>query len=94
MDIPEWSGARAQKALAQVRAFGKANALPCCICEQPIDYDLRKPAKQACSVQHVKSRKTHPHLTWEPSNYAPCHADCNSSQGSEQASGLGLVSPW
>ena len=93
-EIPDWSGPRAQKALAHVRAYGEANRLPCIVCDQPIDYELRHPHKQACTVQHVKPRSSHPHLTWEPSNWAPCHADCNSSQGSEIATGLGLVSPW
>ena len=93
-EIPEWAGRRAQDALAKVRAYGEANRLPCCICGQPIDYTLRHPHKQACSVQHVKPRSTHPHLTWEPSNWAPSHLDCNWAQGSDIASGLGVVSPW
>ena len=93
-EIPEWGGERAQRALDQVRRFGQLHSLPCCLCEQPIDYTLRHPHKQACTVQHVKPRSTHPHLTWEPSNWAPAHADCNSSQGNALASGLGLVSPW
>ncbi|WP_366151313.1 HNH endonuclease, partial [Clostridioides difficile] len=48
----------------------------------------------ACTVQHIKPRATHPHLTWEQSNWAPAHADCNTAQGSRIAVGLGLVSPW
>lgn len=81
MDIPEWAGRRAQAALDAVRKLGERDHLPCCICEMPIDYALRYPHKQACTVQHLKPRTTHPHLTWEPSNWAPAHADCNSSQG-------------
>ena len=92
--IPDWAGPRAQKALDQVRSFGQAHDLPCCICDQPIDYTLRHPHKQACTVQHIKARSTHPHLTWEPNNWAPAHADCNSSQGNTLATGLGVVSPW
>lgn len=94
MATDEWSGARAQKALDQVRRHGEANQLPCCICDQPIDYSLRRPHKQACTVQHIKSRVSHPHLTWDPGNWAPAHADCNYSQGKEIATGLGVVSPW
>ena len=94
MSIPEWSGQRAQNALDLVRRHGEANALPCVICQQPIDYTLRKPHKQACTVQHIKPRESHPHLTWDPSNYGPAHADCNSSQGSTIATGIGVVSPW
>ena len=94
MSIQAWGGTRAQKALEQVRAHGKATELPCCICLMPIDYALRHPHKQACTVQHIKPRDTHPALTWDPSNLAPAHADCNSSQGSAVAVGIGLVSPW
>ena len=94
MSIPEWSGQRAQNALDLVRRHGEATALPCVICQQPIDYMLRKPHKQACTVQHIKPRESHPHLTWERSNMAPAHADCNSSQGSQIATGIGVVSPW
>ena len=92
--IPEWAGQAAQDALAKVRSYGQANDVACVICDQPIDYTLRHPHRQACTVQHVKSRLTHPHLTWEPSNWAPAHADCNSAQGSKIAVGIGVVSPW
>lgn len=90
----EWSGRRAQDALDVVRRHGEANQVPCCLCDQPIDYALRKPHKQACTVQHVKPRSSHPHLTWDPSNWAPAHADCNYSQGKAIATGIGVVSPW
>lgn len=91
---PEWAGSRAQKALDQVRRHGQAEDIPCVICNLPIDYTLRHPNKQACTVQHLKPRATHPHLTWDPGNWAPAHADCNSSQGTTIATGIGLVSPW
>ncbi|MGO5080377.1 HNH endonuclease, partial [Lactobacillus amylovorus] len=90
----ERGGKRAQDALALVRRHGQAGDLPCVICGMPIDYSLRHPHKQACTVQHIKPRATHPHLTWEQSNWAPAHADCNTAQGSRIAVGLGLVSPW
>lgn len=93
-EVPEWAGQRAQDALALVRDYGQTNSLPCIICSMPIDYSLRNPHKQACTVQHVKARSTHPQLTWEPSNWAPAHADCNSSQGKAAAVGIGIVSPW
>ena len=92
-EIPEWAGARAQNALADVRRFGEANDLPCCICHLPIDYTLRHPHKQACTVQHIKPRATHPHLTWDPANMSAAHADCNSSQGQTIATGIGLTTP-
>lgn len=91
---PDWAGARAQAALEQVRRHGEKASLTCCICDLPIDYTLRYPHKQACTVQHLKPRATHPHMTWDPANWAPAHADCNSSQGSKIATGIGLVSPW
>lgn len=94
MDAAEWGGRRAQAALTAVRTVGQRDALPCVICDMPIDYTLRAPHKQACTVQHLKARSTHPHLTWEPSNWAPAHADCNSSQGRALAVGLGATSPW
>lgn len=93
-EIPEWAGRRAQEALDLVRRHGRANNLPCVICNHPIDYELRNPHKQACTVQHLKARASHPQLTWVPSNWAPAHADCNSSLGTEEATGLGVVSPW
>lgn len=93
-DIPEWAGARAQTALDTIRRYGEGGNLPCVICQMPIDYSLRKPHKQAVTVQHIKPRSTHPHLTWEPSNWGPAHADCNSSAGNGPALGLGVTSPW
>lgn len=93
-EIPEWGGQRAQDALDVVRRYGEANDVACVICDQPIDYSLRRPHRQACTVQHIKARSTHPHLTWEPSNWGPAHADCNSSQGKLEALGVGVTSPW
>lgn len=94
MRIPEWSGRRAQDALERVRAYGQAHNVPCVICGLPIDYSLRKPHKQACTVQHTKSRELYPHLTWDPSNWAPAHADCNSGERAADRAGLGVVSDW
>ena len=92
--IPAWSGARAQKALKQVRTWGSAKDLPCILCGQPIDYTLRKPDQQSCSVQHIKSRREYPHLTWDPSNWAPAHLGCNAGERRSDAAGLGITSDW
>lgn len=89
---PPWSGRRASDALARVKASGRKVAAPCCICEQGIDYSLEYPHPQSCSVQHLKSRKVYPHLTWEPGNWAPAHLDCNKAAGSQEAAGMGVTS--
>lgn len=79
--IPTWGGRRAQDALAQVKAKGRRRKTPCCICGQRIDYSIPSTEPDGCSVQHVKSRKVYPALTWDPSNWAPAHRSCNTSEG-------------
>lgn len=81
INIPDWSGRKRADALQRVRAAGNRNKTPCCLCGQPIDYQLHYPNPQSCSVQHIHSRRTHPHLTWDPTNWAPAHLDCNKSAG-------------
>lgn len=39
-------------------------------------------------MQHLKSRKLFPELTWVPSNWAPAHKACNESAGSGDKPGL------
>lgn len=101
--VPEWGGDRAQAALRRVRADGARHNKPCCLCDQPIDYTLRYPHPMSCTVQHVKARSLHPELTWDPTNWSPCHARCNSAAGNGQPKraaagdldrGLGIRSPW
>lgn len=89
--IPEWGGRRAQVALDQVRANGRRRRTPCCICHQPINYDLRKPHPNACTLQHLKSRKRFPELTWDPSNWAPAHASCNYADGAGEHLAIGVT---
>lgn len=79
--ISEWGGRRAQVALEQIRSIGRRLKTPCCICGQRIDYSIESTKPDGCSVQHIKSRKHFPHLTWTPSNWAPCHKRCNESEG-------------
>jgi 5-methylcytosine-specific restriction endonuclease McrA len=92
MHIPAWSGRRRAEALAQVKAEGRRRRSCCCICHQEIDYNLAYPDEQSCSVQHVKSRKSYPHLTWEPSNWEPAHLGCNKAAGISEELGLGATS--
>ena len=75
--VKPWSGRAAQDALKRVKAVGVSRDLPCCLCGAKIDYALAYPNEWSCSVEHVKSRKTHPHLTWDCSNWAPAHLICN-----------------
>ena len=89
---PPWSGRRAKNALVYVKAQGQKLDSACCICSQTIDYSLEYPHPQSCSVQHVKSRKLYPHLTWEKSNWAPSHLDCNKAAGFTEGSGMGATS--
>lgn len=90
--IPEWSGRRRADALALVKAEGSRTNAPCFICRQGIEYSLEYPHPQSCSVQHVKSRKLYPHLTWDRTNWKPAHLDCNKSAGAEQQLDLGVTS--
>lgn len=77
----DWSGRRATEALRWVKARGRLDGAPCCICDQPIDWTLTHPDPESCSVQHLKSRRFHPELTWDRSNWAPAHLRCNKSAG-------------
>jgi 5-methylcytosine-specific restriction endonuclease McrA len=94
--IAPWSGRRKVEATARVRAEGRRFGAPCVICGQEIDYSLdpRDQDPQSCSVQHVLSRSTHPHLTWDPSNWAPAHLLCNKAAGTARPDDLGLTSGW
>lgn len=92
LSIPPWKGRRRADALAWLKAKCRRTNEPCCICTQSIDYDLEYPHPQSCSVQHVKSRKVYPHLTWERSNWEPAHLDCNKGAGTGETLDLGPTS--
>lgn len=79
--IAEWAGRAAQAALAKIKAKGRRERTPCCICHQRIDYDLPSTHPDGCTVQHIKSRKYFPLLTWVESNHGPAHRRCNTSEG-------------
>lgn len=76
-----WGGRAATEALTRVKAEGRRQSSPCCICGGTIDYDLVYPHPMSCSVQHVVSRKLRPDLTWDRSNWRPSHLDCNKRKG-------------
>lgn len=90
--IPDWSGRRAQRALEQVKRHGYQNNTPCCLCDQPINYTLPSTDPNGCTVQHVKPRSLFPHLTWDPTNWAPAHWLCNNHQKNKLDLGLGTTS--
>lgn len=93
MSIPAWGGRRAAEALQRVKAQGRRHRRPCCICGQQIDYSLPSRHPHGCTVQHVKSRRDFPQLTWDPSNWAPAHNECNLSAGTgEHPEQTGVVS--
>ncbi len=75
--VPAWEGRRRADALRRVRADGARHRKPCVLCGKPIDYSLRYPHPQSCTVEHLKPRATHPELTWDPGNHAPAHLVCN-----------------
>ena len=90
--MSSWGGRRAVDALRLVKAEGRRTGAPCVICGQPIDYRLAYPDPSSCSVQHVKSRKYYPHLTWDPNNHKPAHLSCNQSAGADGDQPLGITS--
>lgn len=92
VEVAAWGGRRANAARAQVRAVGYVKDERCCICRQPIDYRLPSTHPDGMSVQHVKPRSTHPHLTWDPANWKPAHLRCNQGQGTKTIDELGMTS--
>lgn len=89
--IPDWSGRRAADALERVRSLGRRRRTPCHICGQKIDYSLPARHPLGCTVQHKKSRKHFPNLTWDPGNWAPAHKECNLSAGTEDRAATDAV---
>lgn len=90
--IAAWSGRRAADALEQVRRNHAPKRTKCVICHQRINY-ATKGRRDSLSVQHLRSRRDFPHLTWEPSNWAPAHLYCNIAAGpGGQSTDIGLTS--
>lgn len=96
-DVKPWAGRAVTVALQRVKARGVRDNLPCCLCGQPIDYRLTYPNRWSCTVQHVKARAYHPELTWDPSNWAPAHLQCNLDAPKGRPADppdLGVVDAW
>lgn len=76
-------------------AYAAAKA-PCGICGQAIDYFSRPMGvndPEALEIDHIKSRKTHPHLALDRRNRRPSHGRCNRSKGATSGPlGLGEAS--
>ena len=89
-----WEGRRRAEALKRVKAKGARSRTPCVICGDAIDYRLTYPDPWSCSVQHVKSKKNHPELIWDPSNWAPAHLYCNKVDQAGEALDLGVADGW
>lgn len=68
---------------ARVAKHVRARREDCCICSQPIDYDLSYPNPLSFSVQHVIARSIRPDLTFDVTNCKAAHLDCNKSQKAE-----------
>lgn len=79
-------------AIATVRNRHAPLNTPCCICGQPIDYTLPGTDDLGMSVEHIKARSTHPHLTWDPGNWAPAHLGCNRAKGNRSPVEIGAAS--
>jgi 5-methylcytosine-specific restriction endonuclease McrA len=60
----DWGGRRATEAKATCQQL---YGWVCWLCGHPIE------DPDDYTVDHVKERVTHPHLTWEPSNWRPAH---------------------
>ena len=56
-------------------------AAVCWLCGKPIALTLHHYDKWAFTVDHKKSRETHPELAETYSNLAPSHKSCNSRKG-------------
>lgn len=72
VSVPAWSGRKVQEARALVSRY-----LPtaCGKCGHQVT------AKDRWVVGHKKDRITHPHLTWEPSNWQAEHRACSDASG-------------
>lgn len=72
-----------QALLVDLRAAYAAVNAPCGICGQPIDYSLPMGINEpdALEVDHIKPRKTHPHLALDRRNCRPSHSRCNRAKG-------------
>ena len=72
---PFYSSAAWQKARAITVARWKRGGYPCCICGKAIDWNNRP------AVDHIKSKRDHPHLALDLNNLHVVHMACNTRKG-------------
>lgn len=72
----------------------RAKRLPCFLCGQPIDYDLKWPDPNSFSADHVKPYARHPELRYDPGNVVSTHLRCNQVKSDNEhfTAGLGALS--
>ena len=92
MSYKPWTGGNTTVALRECKAAWSETDERCVICKQPIDYQLKYPSPESCSIEHVKPRAEFPELIWDPANWAPAHLRCNTQKGRGTAVDLGITS--
>jgi 5-methylcytosine-specific restriction endonuclease McrA len=87
-------GHRHRELRAALKPDWQARNAACGICGQTtIDWDGEKNEPDSFEMDHILSRKTHPHLEFEPTNQQPSHHHCNRSKNaSTQLAGIGVTS--
>lgn len=78
--VTEWGGRKVQEARAYLARYLPA---PCGKCGKTVHPDPAgtRPGRSGWVVGHKVDRNTHPHLTWEPSNWQPEHRSCSDASG-------------
>lgn len=92
LDVKPWSGKQRTMVLRECKVLWEREKLPCSICHQPIDYGLEYPDGRSCSIEHIKSRSMYPELTWDATNWAPAHLDCNRQNNNQDNLDIGVTS--
>lgn len=94
---PEWTGGISRKArdyLMRKIRDGEISG-DCCLCGLEIDLSVPYPNRECLTTQHVVPRSVAPHLTDDPSNWAPAHMSCNQAAGDRLSSiPIGRRSKW
>ena len=65
----------------KVRAWLKAQGMPCHICGQPIDYLAPPLSPDSWEPDHILPCDKHPDRMYDIANLAPSHSSCNRSRG-------------
>lgn len=72
LKTPEWKALCAE--------FKRSTAPVCGVCGKSIDLSLSGRDPMGWSLDHIKPRKTHPHLVYDRKNLRPTHMKCNSER--------------